>query len=120
MHDQQKAKLSSDFTLFYNLDKFLTQTKHGVLTKLGMLVYVAYLLVKMIVRFFAAGLIYALAGIFFDTYLSEIDYSQVRMFEQFPWLADFYRDSGSEFFSWSYLILMALTILVTVALPIDK
>lgn len=99
------------------------RTTHGFLRQIGMIVYLLYFTVMQIFSFFMVGSLYVSVKLFFVGVFSQIvDSTSLNV--NHPEIYDFFhKDSGFCFaivFTYSYITLLILTILVSIAVPIEK
>ena len=77
IHERQVTKITSELDLLYNMDRYLTQTSHGKLTKLGMLLYTPVMIITLVLKYFSVGLLYAMMHQFLQL---DPDYSNIKLF----------------------------------------
>jgi chitin synthase len=107
---------------FYNMTN-CSKTTHGPIRQLGMLLYMIYFLTMQVLSFFMVGSFYVSIKLFFVNYFKQLTDSP-DFAKNDETIYKFFNGSDgigfSTVFSYGYVSLLVLCILVSLAAPIDR
>ena len=100
-----------------------SRTNHGVVRQLGISLFMIYYLIMQLLSFFMIGSFYVSIKLFFLNYFGKLA-EKGSFSEKFPTLYKFfenYYDIGfAQVFSWGYISLLVFSVLISLAVPIDR
>lgn len=117
--------LFAAFRVILNLVNMLScsRTTHGFIRQLGMTLYMIYFVTMQVLSFFMVGSFYFGIKLFYVDYFQQIT-DKSKFHESNPKLWQFFNGEQpfnfNNVFSWGYLGVLVVTVLVSLAVPIDR
>lgn len=100
-----------------------SRTKHGCIRQLGMSIYMVYFVVMQILSFFMVGSYYVGVKLFYVDYFRQLTDKSTFAVNN-PDLWQFFNGTGAfsfaTIFSWAYLGILVITVLISLGTPIDR
>lgn len=117
--------LFAAFRVIRNLPSMVScaNSQHGVFAKLGMAIYMSYFVTMQILSFFMVGSMYVSIKLFYVDFFPQIA-KDSGLAQKAPWLYNFFSGNClvpfSTVFSFTYLTILVIVVLISIAMPIDR